>query len=135
MGNSATRLKPTNFAAAPTNFFRIDEEQAAQSFSAAVIDFDAYTLARAAGRNPETARLWKAGVRCPNGSSLINMALTIDVVPGWFLGEIESRRPHRPVTADKANGAYALLQQEAMQGGEAGVLARQMLAKLSGGLS
>ena len=114
-------------------FVGIDEKQAAQSFAAAVIHFDAHTLARAAGRDIETARVWKAGKRAPNSTSLINMGRTIREVQDWVNGEIESRKPHVPVEPAAGFAALALLQQEAVQPGERGAMARAMLTQLSRG--
>lgn len=115
-------------------FVGIDEKQAAQSFAAAVLHFDAHTLARAAGRDIETARVWKAGKRAPNSTSLINMGRTIREVQDWVNGEIESRKPHIPVEPGAAFAALALLHQEANQPGERGAMARAMLTQLSKGV-
>lgn len=132
MARSATVRTQTNFAGS-TNFAPINEDEAAKSFAAAVIDFDAATLARAARRHVETAKLWKAGKRCPNTSSTINMASIIPAVQGWLDGEVESRKPRAPADSRAATAAYARLQQEAMQPGERGAMARAILADLSGG--
>lgn len=132
MKRTAIAPRSTNFVAS-TNFAPIDEDQAAKSFSAAVVDFEAATLARAARRHIETAKLWKKGVRCPNSSSVINMASLIPAVQSWLDGEIESRKPKAPADARAATAAYARLQQEALQPGQRGAMARAILADLSGG--
>lgn len=129
---TTTRRRQQSFVGQP-NFVGIDEKQAAESFASAVIHFDAYTLARAAGRDVETARLWKAGRRAPNSTSIINMARTIQEVQDWVNGEIESRKPHLPLDPKSGNRALAMLHQEACEPGERGAMARAMLAKLSRG--
>lgn len=134
MGRSATARTQPNLVGQPI-FVGIQEKEAAESFAAAVIHLDAYTLARAAGdRHIETARLWKAGKRCPNGTSLINMGRTLREVQDWINGEIDSRKPHIPVDPRSGAAAIVLLQQEAHEPGERGAMARAMLAKLSGGI-
>jgi hypothetical protein len=133
MRRSAATHRRQQKIVGPTNFAPIDEKEAAESFAAAVIDFDAATLARAARRHVETAKLWKAGKRCPNTSSAINMASLLPAVQGWLDGEIESRTPKAPVDSRAATAALARLQQEAMQPGERGAMARSILADLSGG--
>ena len=133
MGNTSTPRSQSNLVGQPI-FVGIAEKEAAASFAAAVVTLDAYTLARAAGnRNIETARIWKAGRRCPNGASLINMGRTLKEVQDWINGEIDSRKPHIPVDPRAGNAAIVMLQQEAHEPGERGVIARDMLAKLSRG--
>lgn len=130
---NATRRKETNFVG-PTSFARIEEKEAAKRFSAAVIDFDAHTLARISGRSVEAAKLWKAGIRCPNGSSLINLGAIITEVQAWIDGEMEYRRPRIQVDPKSAGEQYARLhaklQQEALEPGERGARAREMLNDL-----
>lgn len=133
MSDPATAKRQPSLIGQPI-FVGIQEKEAAASFAAAVVHIDQYTLARAAGnRNVETARLWKAGKRCPNGSSLINMGRTLKEVQDWVNGEIDSRKPHIPVDPRAGSAAIALLQQEAHEPGERGAMARAMLAKLSQG--
>lgn len=67
---------------------RLTEDKAAKSFAAAIRRISADELARAAGRNIETARLWKKGVRCPNTSSLFNMATVLIEVRAWALAHL-----------------------------------------------
>lgn len=133
MGQTATRRRETNFVG-QTKFVRIEEKEAAKRFSAAVIDFDAATLARISGRSVEAAKLWKAGVRCPNGSSLINLGAVITEVQDWIDGEMEFRRPRVHVEAsamnDELGRMHARLQQEAMLPGERGAQARAILNDL-----
>ena len=133
MRTSATTPERTNFVG-QKNFVPINEREAAQSFAAVVIDFDAATLARAARRNVETAKVWKRGDRCPNSSSLINLASIIPAVRDWLDGEIESRTP-RAVDPRQADAAFARLQQEATMPGERGAMARAILADLTGAIS
>jgi len=125
VSSASTRRKPTNNVPA-TSVVPITERQAAESFAAVVLRIDAGTLASAAKRTKEAAKMWKAGRRCPNGSSLINMSSDIDVVWAWLQGEVEKRR------ATTANDTMAKLQQKAQMGDPE---ARAILAMINSKLS
>lgn len=124
MRKSAINPMATTFVSA-TTVVPITEEVAARRFAAVVHRIDAGTLASAAKRTKEAAKMWKAGRRCPNGSSLINMASNLDVVWEWLQGEVEARRP------SSANDVIALLHQKAMMPGQEGAEARAVLAAIS----
>lgn len=69
---------------------KMTEDRAAKSFAALVTRISVEELADAAGRNIETARLWKKASRCPNTSSLINLGQVFPEVRSWvfaMLGE------------------------------------------------
>lgn len=66
----------------------ISEQQAAQSFAAIIARISVQELAQAANRDIETARFWKAGRRCPNGASLINMCRTLPEVRAWIIAQV-----------------------------------------------
>ena len=122
--NTTRRRATNNLSSTPV--VPITERTAAESFAAVVLRIDAGTLAHAARRTKEAAKMWKAGRRCPNGSSLINMSSDIDVVWAWLQGEVEKRRAGSP------SDAMAKLQLKAQMGdAEARAILAMINTKLS----
>lgn len=66
----------------------MDDRDAAERFSATVIDFSAADLARAARRTKSAAKGWKDASRAPSLASAINMARQIPGVRAWLMQEI-----------------------------------------------
>lgn len=83
MSGRSTQMMGTNFV------HPLTERDAAERFSAAIIRFQSGQLAQASCRTKDAAKSWKAGRRCPNGSSLINLARAIPAVRAWLYAEIE----------------------------------------------
>lgn len=74
---------------APKTFLvPLREAQAAQSFASVIVRIPLAELVLASDRNIETARLWKRGARCPNVSSLVNLARSFPEVKAWFLAQL-----------------------------------------------
>lgn len=119
-----------------TNVVPMTEREAAEEFSAVVIDFEAGQLAQAARRTKEAAKAWKSAKRCPNGSSLINMARAIPKIRAWLYAEIERGVPAEAMSFDNPQALDVIfrgLQQLAMGAGTDGNSARQLLAQLMAG--
>ena len=66
------------------------EPEGAEDLAPVLDDFEEGQLAQATNRSKETARLWKMGVRFPNGASLINLARNVPAVRAWLLQQIGS---------------------------------------------
>lgn len=81
---TASRAQGEIFA--PTKNFApvFSEAEAAQEFSAVILDFSAGELARAAQRSKETAKCWKAGRSFPNGVSLMALVTEFPRIHAWF---------------------------------------------------
>jgi hypothetical protein len=124
MPRNALNTVGTTFVPA-TPVVPITEEVAAKRFAAVVHRIDAGTLASASHRTKEAAKMWKAGRRCPNGSSLINMASALPVVWEWLQGEVDSRRPV------SINNVIAQLHQTVQMGGPDAAEARAILAAIT----
>lgn len=83
MGGSAANVAPqTNVAAS------LDDREAAERFSAAVIPFSAAELARAARRTKAAAKGWKDASRAPSLASTLNLAKQLPAVKAWLLHEL-----------------------------------------------
>lgn len=124
VGRTSTKSAGTTFVSA-TNVVPMTEDVAAKRFAAVVHRIDAGTLASAAKRTKEAAKMWKAGRRCPNGSSLINMSSSLPVVWEWLQSEVEVRR------ASSTGAILAQLHHTAAMGGPEAAEARAILAAIS----
>jgi len=103
----------------------IDEREAAEQFSAVVVDFSAGQLAQLARRTKGTAKNWKAGRVFPNGASLLNLAMTVPVVNAWVQAKIGRPEFDCPRTAHETINA---LHFAASLPGPAGEEARAILS-------
>jgi len=65
-----------------------DDRDAAEKFSAVVVEFSAADLARAARRTKAAAKGWKDGSRAPSLASARNMAVSIPAVRKWLMYEM-----------------------------------------------
>lgn len=82
MGQTATQRAGEKFA--PTKKFSpVTEQEAAEEFSAVIIDFSVGELAHATGRSKETAKCWKAGRAFPNGVSLMALVAQFPRIRVW----------------------------------------------------
>lgn len=111
----------------------LTEDDAAQEFSALVLEYSRGDLAQLSGRTKEAAKHWKAGSRAPNCSSLITMGRRHPRIKEWVIAQME-------VGLASSNGAdtspqddRAQLQIMAMQPGQEGAMARAMLKILDRG--
>lgn len=87
-GSSATRRGAANVTARTNVTASWDDREAAERFSAAVIDFSAADLAKAARRTKAAAKGWKEASRAPGLSSTLNMAKNLPAVRKWLLHEM-----------------------------------------------
>lgn len=125
----ATKLRATTVVPS-TTVVPITTITAAKRFAVVIKDYEVGELAQAANTTKEAAKLWKAGRRCPNTASIINLASAIPEIDAWVSGEIRQRRDHALARAPVVAGE---LQQLALQEGEIGAQARALLRKLTGG--
>lgn len=73
----------------------LSEPEAAEEFSAVILDFSAGELARASGRSKDTAKCWKVGRAFPNGVSLIALIREFKPIRTWVeskVGALDSPR-------------------------------------------
>lgn len=87
-GRNSIRRGDANVAGRTNVAASLDDREAAERFSAAVIAFSAADLARAARRTKAAAKGWKDASRAPGLSSTINMARSIPAVRKWLLHEL-----------------------------------------------
>jgi len=85
---ASTRRGGANVAARTNVAASWDDREAAERFSAAVVEFSAADLARAARRTKAAAKGWKDASRAPGLSSTINMARSIPAIRSWLLHEM-----------------------------------------------
>jgi hypothetical protein len=105
----------------------LTERDAAEKFSAAVIDFSAGQLASAARRSKDTAKRWKSARACPNGASLINMARSLPTIRTWLLSQIDAEMA---IQFD-AGHLYSALKNLADVEGQEGDAARGILREMA----
>lgn len=66
------------------------EHEAREALHQAMLGVPNSDLRRITGCSDEAARKWKAGRRCPNAASLVNLARQVPKVREWLLSEIEN---------------------------------------------
>lgn len=132
MGN-ATRGRGASFAAR-TNVAAsrppITNVVAAEGFQAAVFEFPAADLARAAHRTKNAAKGWKDGSRAPDIASAINMARALPCVQEWLIHEIGAGA--RDAQAMSADAVIRWAREARNAAGMDGDIARAILREVSG---
>lgn len=124
---NAIRAKAADVTAR-TNVAASDRD-VAERFSAAVVEFSAGDLAKAARRTKAAAKGWKDASRCPSGASLINMAATIPAVRNWLNSEID--RGARDAQAGSADAVARALRELANVPGPEGDAIRAVMRSLA----
>lgn len=87
MVRQATEERATSLAL-QKNIVPVTERDAAQEFSAVIIQFSSGELAQAAKRSKEAAKAWKEGRSLPTAWSMLNMAREIPAVRNWMLAKL-----------------------------------------------
>lgn len=106
-----------------------DDRTAAESFSAAVLEFSAADLARAARRTKSAAKGWKDATRAPSMASVRNMALSLPSVQRWLAEE--SGYGHRGAQAMSADMVIRWAHDARAATGLDGDIARAVLRELA----
>lgn len=126
--NRAVRARSARgtIVAPQTNIVPISTERdAAEQFSALVVDFSAGQLASAARRSKETAKRWKSARAFPNGVSLIHMACSLPTVNMWLKSQIDAG--DRAAQSGSADGVWEAVEMVAQNPGPEGDMARAMV--------
>lgn len=89
MGNAIARRREQLLGRTTVGSDLFREDQAREGISAKIYHIDDVRLSRITGCTTNGTKHWRAGTRCPNVASLINLARALPEVRAWLYEQVE----------------------------------------------